>query len=498
MTHRSRWLLLACGLLLVLWGTRLIGLDSLPLHNDEGLHLTRAVEVWNLHPFWEISDGKIVNHWPIALLYPQNAPVYAGRLPTVLVSLIGLAAGLALARRRFGTAGALLGGCLWIASPYLFFYERLAFSDAQAGALALAALWAGLRFAEAGRLRDAALTGAALALAALFKFTAAPYALSILVVVLLWGGLPLRRRVEGLLVIGLIGAAAFAVPLGYLILKGDDLSIALGWLGGGGGGALFGGAGANFALLVSQLGGYGSLLWTLTLLAGLVALILGGVRTSPAPRRAGAILLAAALIPPASMILLSSQIEPRHFVVALPAALILGGGALGGWLGRIPRRPIGRGAVAVWSAALLVSLIPFALTAYQSPGELPLPPRTYAQEVADHSAGFGLREAVLAFPETIGPPGAPIIASMFPDSCKRANFYAAPGYTMTCPAAPGEEAIRAALAGGGPVYVLREAPTIGLSDEALAALGQAELLARYPRPDETQETASVTLWRVVP
>jgi hypothetical protein len=71
-------LLLPTALLLVLWMTRLGALDLLPLHNDEGLHLTRAVEVWNGHPFWAISDGKIVNHWVIAAFYPQHAPAFAG------------------------------------------------------------------------------------------------------------------------------------------------------------------------------------------------------------------------------------------------------------------------------------------------------------------------------------------------------------------------------------------------------------------------------------
>ena len=86
-------------LLLILWLSRIPALDALPLHNDEGLHLTRAVEVWNLHPFWEIRDGKIINQWAIALFYPQNAPVFAGRIATIFVSLIGFAGGYALIRR---------------------------------------------------------------------------------------------------------------------------------------------------------------------------------------------------------------------------------------------------------------------------------------------------------------------------------------------------------------------------------------------------------------
>lgn len=49
------------GLLLLLFLSRLPGLQALPLHNDEGLHLTRALQVWKGHPFWDISDGKIIN-----------------------------------------------------------------------------------------------------------------------------------------------------------------------------------------------------------------------------------------------------------------------------------------------------------------------------------------------------------------------------------------------------------------------------------------------------
>ena len=153
----------------------------------------------------------------------------------------------------------------------------------------------------------------------------------------------------------------------------------------------------------------------------------------------------------------------------------------------------------IGGALLLVTFLPFALTAYRAPGDLPLPERVRAQYVTDHSAGFGLREAVQAFPQTIGDPGAPILASMFPDSCKRANFYAAPGYVMTCPPAPGTDAIRAALAeGGGEVYVLREAAPVGLSDDDFDALGRTQRLAAYPRPGETADSASVTLWRIIP
>ena len=95
------------------------------------------------------------------------------------------------------------------------------------------------------------LAGLALALAVLFKFTAAPFAPSVALIVLLRARYPFRRRIMLLLVAAGAVVACFAVPLGYLLLRGSDLfSIALGWIGGGSGGANQG-IGANLAMLGS-------------------------------------------------------------------------------------------------------------------------------------------------------------------------------------------------------------------------------------------------------
>jgi hypothetical protein len=91
-------------LILLFWFSRLPSLTILPLHNDDGLHLTRAVAVWNLHPFREFRDGKVINHWPIKAFYPQHEPVFAGRIATVLMGTLGLAAALGLAGRLGGSS----------------------------------------------------------------------------------------------------------------------------------------------------------------------------------------------------------------------------------------------------------------------------------------------------------------------------------------------------------------------------------------------------------
>ena len=492
-----RWLIVI-SLLLLYWGSRVAALDALPLHNDEGLHLERAEQVWHGHPFWEISDGKVINHWPIALLYPQGDPVMAGRMATVLVGLLGLAAGLALARRLAGDRAALLVGALWIASPYLFFFERLALSDSEAGALIVVAVWAALLWAARGRWQAAGVAGAALAAAVLFKLTAAPYGLAVALIVLLAGDWAWRRRAAALLLIGGIVAASLAVPIAYLAATGRDLGVAFGWIGTGdtrGGGLALD---DNLTRLWHQLTGFGTSWWAVGLLAGLL-LLLGWRALRPGTVRGrarwlDALLVAGCVVPVLVTALLGNDVRPRHFVAGLPLALILAGLGWGRLAAGLRSDRAAWGLTGLIALLLAVGMIPLARTAYDAPGALTLSAELRLEYVTGHSAGFGLREAVLAFPETIGSPGVPVIASMFPDSCKRAAFYDRVGYGMVCPAAPGLPEICAALDASGVVYILAEKPPIGLQfDETNLP---AVRLAGYPRPGETQQTASVALWRV--
>jgi hypothetical protein len=496
---------MALLLFLLLWWTRITALDTLPLHNDEGLHLTRAVEVWNLNPFWEIRDGKIINHWLIAAFYPQNQPVFTGRIASVFVAMIGLASALALARRARGRWTMQLTGLLWISAPLLFFYERMAFSDAQAGALGTLALLASLRLASTQRIRHALFTGAALALALLFKFTAAPFAASVgLLYLSLRGNLtptqshvtstrtPLQRRgswgvrLRNLLIIALVVAAAFAVPIAVLLTRGGSLfDIALAWVGSGGGGDL---------TFVDNLGRLASLLfWAdaplfgLILSAGLLAVLIYD-------KREGRVLLLAACVPLLVIMALGRDAQSRHFVAALPPLIAVAGIGLGSAIEAFPAR------VRVTAAAALAIVLfaPFqllALNLYRDPASVALPALMRQQYIVGYASGYGLREAVQTFPQTIARRDVPIIGSMYPDSCRRANFHAPSDMQMVCGDAPMRAAIEQALAIHGAVYVLVEqAGAIGIDVTTLDA--RATRLAAYPRAGETADTASVVLWWV--
>ncbi len=484
---RRRWqsYLLACLFLCLLWWSRLHAVEMLPLHNDEGLHLTRAVEVWSGHPFWAISDGKIINHWLIAAFYPQNAPVFIGRIATVFVALIGLAASFGLARRLSGNIAQVLIGGLWIGAVYLFFYERMAFSDAQAGVLSLWALLASLRLAQHGRVQNAMITGFVLGLALLFKFTAAPFALSVALIILAAGRASLPRRFVLLAMVVAVVCVMFAVPLLYLTWRGQDFfAVAFAWIGTGGGArgiTLV----ENIQRLLLILLDLGATWWSVLTFTGLILAALWGSRSLR-------VLLIAALLPLLAILILGSDAQSRHFVVTLPPFIAVAALGLSAAVNRLPQgwRPT---AVGILLLSILVGFAPFAYQSYIDPAKLPLPDLMRSQYVNDHSSGYGLREAVQAFPSTIQRRDLPIVASMFPDSCRRANFYAAPGLDMICADAPGQPQIEAAIEAHGAVYVLVEnGGLIGIDVSMLPFV--ATRMAVYPRPGEEAANASVQLW----
>lgn len=494
---RSNRLTLAAVVLLVLWATRLSALDALPLHNDEGLHLTRAVEVWNGHPFWEIRDGKIINHWAIALFQPQNAPVFTGRIATVFITMLGMAAGLALARRVAGATASLITAGLWISSHYLFFYERLAFSDAEAGALVVLACWAALRCVDSGRVTAALLTGAALASAVLFKFTAAPFALSVLILLLFYPGTASRRsRLRALAIIAGIGVISLAVPTLYLLRRGEDVfSIALGWIGTGSTASDGSGIAAidnlgRLGEIMTGFSGFGAYL--VILIAGLLAaLVLPRLR----------IVFLAWFAPLMVILVLGREVLPRHYVVGLPLGLMVAAVGIAGLTERLTAHQLpsmSRIVAPSLAALLLIAFVIQTQPGYRSPDAQIMPEIVRREHVTEHSGGFGLVDAMHALP-SLTEADSIVIASMFPDSCRRANFYAQNERELTCTGAPGTDLIRATLAERGVVYVLTDtSPLIGADINALAAGWNVatERIGAFPRPGEDEQTAAVVLWRL--
>lgn len=101
---------------------------------------------------------------------------------------------------------------------------------------------------------------------------------------------------------------------------------------------------------------------------------------------------------------------------------------------------------------------------------------------SSHSSGYGLREAMEALPTLVDAP-YPIIASMFPPSCRRANFYAVEGIVLTCADAPALALMDSELQHYGRVYVLTEQQgEIGATPAMLEEIGAVTLLQAFDRP----------------
>lgn len=135
-------LLLLCILFLT---TRLPGLLTLPLFNDEAIYLYRAQQFPAQLEF-TVHDGKLIHELLLAALarLPWD-PLLTGRLLSVLCGWLTVV-GLWLSGRIIGqsTAG-LFAGLLYILSPLAIIHDRLAIPDAMLGSVAGFLLAASLR-----------------------------------------------------------------------------------------------------------------------------------------------------------------------------------------------------------------------------------------------------------------------------------------------------------------------------------------------------------------
>ncbi len=469
-------------LLLIFFGSRVAALPALPLHNDEGLHLTRAIEVWHLHPFYAIEDGKVIGVWVIALFYPQSAPVFAGRIATIFVSIVGLAAGMTLgrlaSRRR---SGGLLAGVFWVVCPYLFFFERMALADIETGAaVVLLTLFA---LPNLSRHRAALLAGIALGIALLFKVSAAPFAGVPLLGLLMANRLSWRDRVARLVVIFIVALIIVAPASLYSATRGGFFSIARGWVG---------------STSISERAAQNTTTFVDTTLTvdGLWVLVLIGVPLSLLAGRRGIYVFGCIAAPLVVLLLFGSEILDRHFGVLMPLMTV---GAAIGWA-RLPIRlsiPDMRARRVIAVGATTLSLV-WAWTwawriAYNDPANFPMTEAMREQYVADHPSGYALREAVEALPQTVGTQN--VIGSMTSDGCKRARFYLPTGASLICTGmgTQSQPEIEKALHVQGHAYVLAEDKPVGIDPASIG--GTWTSLAVYPRPGGITR---VTLWRVTP
>ncbi|MBZ0300252.1 MAG: glycosyltransferase family 39 protein, partial [Anaerolineae bacterium] len=171
---RARDIGLTSILLLLYLGLRLHHLLALPLFIDETLHAERAVSVWQGSPLWFGANGKLLGAWWIALFDPFPAQPWLLRASILLLTLLGAAAAMTLARRLYGPAAALLAGLLICFAPMLFFFDRMSLADTTLHPLLTLFVLSLFWLLDDGPLRRwrAILSGVLLAAAILAKATA--------------------------------------------------------------------------------------------------------------------------------------------------------------------------------------------------------------------------------------------------------------------------------------------------------------------------------------
>ena len=478
-------------ILLFFFASRTAALTALPLHNDEGLHLTRAIQVWNGHLFYDISDGKILGIWVIAAFYPQISPVFVARIATLFVSAIGLAAGMALARlagkRR---SASLIAGFLWLVSPYLFFFERMGLADIEAGATIILLTLALLPDVR-NRRRSILIAGVALGAAILFKVSTAPFLGIPVLSMLLTQNLSWRTKIKRLVIIYAIALAMFAPAAIYSATRNGFFSIARSWI-----------AGPQASIVTRTFQNTATFSDTMVATNGLWTLALLGVPFSLLAGRRGLYILGSTIGPLFAIVAFGTDVLDRHFGAVVPLMTVVAAVGLTRLFALVtkdnrhwqrPSRMLGQLVLAGGAALVLIWVWLWAYwPAYFDPASFPLSGPMREQYVTLFPSGYGLREAIGNLPQMVG--SVNVIGSMTDDGCKRALFYLPAGPSIDCVGiGEGQAQVTQALNKTGVAYVLAENTPIGLDPASVKATWMQ--IAVYPRPGNVSR---VTLWKVTP
>lgn len=156
---------------------RTLFLTSLPIVNDEAIYLhwgNDFLRFWQ-QPAMPLSlQGKqalTAVTLGVAQLFPID-PLVAGRLTSVLLSLLGLWAFISIARRALSKQSVVTAVWLLASSPLLLFFNRLALPDTAVTVSYLWALYLFLQFVEKPTTKISLALGITIAIGWWFKSTA--------------------------------------------------------------------------------------------------------------------------------------------------------------------------------------------------------------------------------------------------------------------------------------------------------------------------------------
>jgi len=387
-------ILLVVGLI-----TRLINITLLPIFTDESIYIYWAKVVQSTYSQWFISltDGKPpLLIWMIGgflQILPDSMYLLAGRLPSVIAGVLSIVAIYKLSEILFRSQKiAILTGILYIISPFILMYDRLALFDSLLSSMLLWSTYFAVRTYKTLKWTDAVLWGIFLGLALLSKPTALVFwvLLPICIGILAWKNNLIKnwRRLISLIAIALILSqiiqaiqrlssvyfrmaeknAQFQLPIGELISD-------------------------PFQLLQSNLIGLFS--WFIsynTVPIFLLGLFAFGFILLKKPRE-GLVLFILWLIPIIGLAVIGREIFPRYILFVMPYFIIPISYFII-WLWE--RDKITKIISVIIMLGVVYFLLPFSYRIIFSPEIAPLPRADYRQLVGDHTSGYGL-DKIFAF-----------------------------------------------------------------------------------------------------
>ena len=434
---------------------------ALPPFNDENHHIRRAEVAWSFSdPIVSFSLGKTLTYYWIGLFNPDRLDaIWMGRTVTGLFALLGLAGVYAIARRLFGGWAGVLALYLAVFTPYMVFFDRLAFSDPLASALGILVIWMTLRMIKHPvEWEWGLLTGILITLAVLAKLIALPFTLvplwAIAIQPLSPDPFPLTQG-KGNQVPPLFTGEGFRVGVNLLIhqykatliacygffsvsmipfflwivyreISGQRISVVDPNL-------------MNTASPLEQIINNLSFLWnTNWVLISPMLVILGGIATVIAlyyePRKI-LFLLGCAALPWSLTVISAGRISTRYLELGvLPILIVIAGAMLIAVqqiyirMGLLSERGYPKlSSLTVYCLLTLWLFIyaqPFALSMWTDPRELKLPERDYHEYFANFTAGYGLIPAtnvMLTLPPSTTSGKIPVIGLV--GSCHQIRLY---------------------------------------------------------------------------
>jgi len=444
-------LLVVSALLLIYFFTRLHNVLALPLFVDEGYHIAAAERT--LEGDWVApGQGYLLHTWLNAFLGPQPpAAPWISRAGTGLLGLLGVSALYALGRSFVSPRAGVLAIVLWITSPMLVFFERMALSDPRLTALGVVAVWIAWRMMRSGKPGWALALSGALFATILMKASGIGWAPLPLVAVLLAPRWSWRQR----LTLGAICYGAFGAVFGAFLLllnvRGFDYRLYLGQSS-----HLLGHLDAGLA---DRLSRNIESAWTIDLAyigwpVLLLAVIGGLVWLSQRPRTALLTLMALGMALGGPLVF-GLNLSSRYLLSHAPWVLLAMACGVGLLVKR--RRLIAPtlAALALWIALVYV---PFQANAWNTPASLPLTAADRAVYVEYDPSGYATREIGEALRTA-----QPLPALGLTANCQSVRLTAYP-LGVDCPtirwdSAESQAEIFAkaeAMAATGPIYVVGE------------------------------------------